>query len=887
MISNTSPTDSFLPPKLPNVDTVTLSNGLKCILIQDHSNPVLCLQIYIRTGSVKEQDGQHGYSHFLEHLCFKATEDFPRNGISSYASGLGAMLNAYTDYDCTCYYVLIPAEQMDAGLYILSQLVMHPSFLRSDIESEKDIIIEEIRQYENEPEQDFIEYIQVHHFEKSPLKRPVLGDVSSVRKANLKKLTNFYKSHYHPYNSFIVLCGDFSKQQAEVALNKYYAHWDATQNEYPAISSDTEPELPEAKRLFRKRTAGEELIAITLPELCEAHPLADPMLIAMRYFAIGKSSRLFKRLVEQEKLCSSVKVSSLSGLLSGISVIHICPIGNKHNHHILEIVRNEYNLLIKYGIPNEELSLIKKDIIHSWIYGFEGVENTANQIAAEEFIGNLDKYTAYCQNISAITHNDVKKALELYWTPGNISIYHQGSKELADFTSFSFNSTDVQSSLLHDDSWHHDVSITNSESVNVQNKSAIDIKQISDHHYQLTLSGGMKLLYQQQAQTNISGFSIASHISQLCESEHERGLNFFCTTLMLYGTEHHTHEQLMRLSRQHGFNIRVIHHLDSTTFRGKCRTAELETALATLSEIIMKPKFDAGHLSLLKAAALDGIKRDNDYPVSYAYQKWFQMLVGRRSNLSRSTGNTSDIRAITLNKVTSWYHRWCINRDFCLGIVSSLDPHVVGEMCEKYFCSVNTSETSLDINASWQSVRTHSKKQHRLTDQAIIHLGGFASPASKREENAAFHVLAHILGGDISSRFFDVIREQNALAYQTGFDFSSIQDLGFWNAYAFCDPKYYKQCLKLMQEIIYDVCINGVTAKELRDAIQYLISMNRFDNESVSYTASSMASLAALGYEADYYLKRESRLMSVSLDTINQIASQAFSEDNQFLHILV
>lgn len=880
-------TDNCLSPTLPDINSITLSNGLKCILVPNESNPVLCLQIYIKTGSVKEKSGQHGYSHFLEHLCFKATDEYPANSISRFASSLGGMLNAYTDYDCTCYYILLPSDQISSGLHILSQLVMHPSLLSDDVESEKDIIIEEIKQYENEPEQDFIEYIQVKHFETSPLKRPVLGTVRSIRQATAKKIAKFYTDHYHPGNAFIVVSGDFPLVEIEHLIDKHFGAWKGTTREIENQITDLEPELPMAKIMFRKKNMGEEFLAITFPELCEAHPLSDAMLVAMRYFAIGKSSRLFKRLVEQEKLCSSIKVSSLSGLLSGVSVVLLCPIGNKSYSKIMDVIRDEYQCLMQYGIPQEELVMVQKDIIHNWIYGFEGVENTANQIAAEEFIGNLASFQQYCANINKINNEDVCNAISRYWAPTNISIYHQGSSALMQVSEFCISIGGANSSAkCHVAPLNVELPPLGSNQQCPTDKLS-DIIEIDEDYYYAELSGGMKLHYKKLPKSSVSGFALSSHISQLCETPQQRGTNFFCSTLLLYGTEYHTHEQLMRFSREHGFNIRVVHHLDSTTFRGKCLKDNLEKSLATLAEVIHYPKFDADHLKLLKASALDGIRRDNDYPVSYAYQKWFQMLVGRNSNLFRSTGNASDIRAISLKDVRAWYHAWNVNRDFCLGIVSSHEPHQVVEICEKYFHKAPHRVSSLVSRAQWEPSVNRCVKQHRETDQAIIHLGGFASTAHKRDENAAFHVLSHILGGDISSRFFEIIREQNGIAYQTGFDFTSIKELGFWNGYAFCDPQNSSQCIAIIKNILNDVCTIGIEESELTDAIRYLICMNKFDGESVSYTASSMSSLAALGYEPDYYIKREERLMAVNIETINRVAAEAFRADNQYLHILV
>lgn len=886
-------------PSTPTPQQLILANGLKLIHVQDSSNPVLCLQLYIKAGSVKEKPQHRGYSHFIEHLCFKSTLDFPNNELSRFASSLGGMLNAFTDYDCTCYYLLLPREQLSAGMHILSQLARASNFSTNDVAMEKDIILEEIKQYENDPEPDFIEFVQNSYFNKSPLKHPVLGTVKTVSEAKYRSLRDFYHRHYRPDNSFLVVCGDFQADELCGTVEEYFGSWQSKRSPIP-YPEGLEPEMNKFKAVFRRRDRGEEFLAIVMPELSEIHPESDALLIAIRYLAIGKSSRLFKRLVEEEKLCSGVKVSSLSGVLSGASVILFCPIGRKAVPRILQLFKEEYHALMQSGIPEDELELVKRDIIHSWIYSFEGMENLANLVAAEEFIGNLDLLHTYGNRIATLGMCEVFHAMRTYWPANALSIYHEGAVSIGAFSRFSLADATARpegnSGLPAGKDYQPLAGIEEDllpkrTSTNLSRGTRELLSrgtQELHQHYQIVLSNGMQVQFRQLKSKSVSGFSLSTPISQLCESPLQRGINFFCTTLLLYGSQKRSHEELMRFSRAHGFNIRAIHHLDSTSFRGKCQSGNLKIALAMLSELVSLPSFDADHLRLLTSSALDGIRRDNDYPVSYAYQKWFKMLVGEQSNLYRSTGNPSDIRAIKLRDIQAWFNSWVLPRDFAMAIVGAHEPQEITDICEELFGQHKGSATpGFKQVPIYTAGQLKERVQKHETDQAIIHLGGWACPSAKREENAAFHVLSHILGGDISSRFFDILREKYGFAYQTGFDFSSISELGFWNAYAFCDRKDYRKCARLMQDILADLVDKGIEPSELESTKQYLIGMNRFDYESVSYSASSMSNLAALGYEPEFYLSREQRLREVSCETINKIAREWLLPDNQYMHILV
>jgi len=611
----------------------------------------------------------------------------------------------------------------------------------------------------------------------------------------------------------------------------------------------------------------------------------------MRYLAIGKASRLFIRLVEKEKLCSSVKVNSLCGMLSGASAVCFTPLSSKNIPAIISIFAEELARLAVNGIPTHEMHLIKQDIIHSWIYSFEGMENLANLVAVEEFIGNLARLHSYGERINAISMDQVYQVVRKYWKPNFFTIFHEGDKPVPNYEEIASQIKKVKLVVRQNPrskkSPKTTPSILNSSPLSLQPNPTNHATQIDDNHYQIYLSNGMQVLYRKLPCKSVSGFSLSTHISQLSETEVTFGHNFFTSAMMLYTTQFHSHEQLMHIGRENGFNIRVIHHLDSTSYRGKCQTANLDKALSTLAEIIRYPRFDVRHLSLLRFAALDSIRRDNDYPVSYAYQKWFKLLAGNNSNLFRSSGNPDRIRSIKLHDIAAWAAGWTLNRDFCLAIVGNHELNYITDLCESLF-GFKQSETSLLLNkVLYTNSDRHFQKQYRDTDQAIIHLGGFATPASNRAENAAFHLLAQILGGDISSRFFDILREQHGLTYQTGFDFSSINDLGFWSAYAFCGRRDYAKCIALMQDIIGDISVNAISAEELERAKRFLIGMNRFDFESVSYSASSMSNLAALGYEPQYFLERERRINNVTPTLIKEIAGKWLAKSDQYLHILV
>ncbi len=851
------------------IDELRLPNALTLYYHQDHANPIVCLQLYIRSGSASETSRHFGYAHFLEHLVFKTTQKYRDNQISNLASAKGMVLNAYTDFDATCYYLMLPREELALAMDFLAQMAYHANFSEPDIQNEKDIIIEEINQYDSDPEMSFIEHIQATYFRRSPLSHPVLGSQHSVSSATLGTLKAFYRKYYRPSNAFLVVSGDIDKSELTQIFTVAFSSW----MDQPIKRPQVKCEWRRQHLLESRIKQGQDLIALALPELPEVHPDSEALHVAIRHLAIGKSSLLHKELVETRKLCSYVKVSSISGLIPGVSVILLAPTQARHKKRILDVIMSQLETILHQGIPDGAMKLVKKDIIHSWLYSFDGVEHKADLIAAEVFNKDLSRIQSYGNLVQAIDNDHVISAVNSYWSPSTWAVYHQGPTD--------FHYIPGKRIIQNTDPVIDDYDPA-------RNGCSLEVilgrSEISEfHHY--VLPGGMKVVYNYVPSRPICGFALSSPLCQL--NEKIPGQNYFSGALCLFGTRQHNHAELMRMSREKGLNIRVQHHLDSTLFRGKCHVQDLPDALSLLSEIVTEPVFDEHYLDILKTAALDSIRREMDFPASLAYNHWFGSVFGKNNNLLRATGEASDIKALTLADCISWYESWHLGRDFSLCIVGSIEPNMLKELCERFFSCPVTDDPPLPQFPEYYRQKAGKKVQYKHKEQSIVHIGGYACPASRRSDNSAFHVLAQILGGDLSSRMFSILRETHGYAYQTGFDFASIEDLGFWYAYAFSDPKDHKACLKTSMNILDDLILNGVSAEELKAAQNYLISVNRYDTESVSFRAATIANLISLGYDLDFYLQRETRIASTSLVQVHALAREWLHPDNRYIHVMV
>jgi len=851
-----------------------LSNNLKYIYQPGNSEPVICLKLYIKIGSAWEKEDEAGFSHFMEHLTFKSTVKFPFNQIAAYISKLGGSINAYTDFDCTCYYISLPSEFVMEGLEVLAELAFHSTFTKEDVEVEKDIILEEMVQNTLDPETNFLQFVQDAAFTDYPLKRPILGTKESIKKASYKELRSFYHKYYQPHNSFLVIAGEAEFNQLKSMIEELFGDWNShSKLIFPDFKQFLEPIFPPLPYL--SKSSSQLFIAFVLPELSDKHPLSNAMLIAIRYLAIGRSSRLFKRLVEGEKLASAVKVSSISGIMTGVSAIVVYPINEKSIPRIINIFQVEYQSILQGELDLNEIELIKKDVINTWRYGFECMEDLAEMIGDEEFIEGYENLYNYDEKIEPLQLEDIKKVITQYWQPSYLQIIqqtpHPGSLSLPEKLSYKkINITSPIPELKIPASLTHPV----------------PYKSIRPDFYSVKLANRLSLLYRYLPNRPISGFALATDICQLNEEKNQHGLNYLCSSALLHSSINYNAEEILSLYRLYGVSLKVEHSLDTTIFRGKCFHKELLPALTLLEELIFHPAFEEQYIKLLKTAAIDMLRRDKQVPYNEAFYHWFYLLFGKNSPYGRYSGNISDLKRHNLESVVNWYKTNYRPEHFSLAVIGSLEPDKFFSIAPQIFKEPAPSENWTGKNPEPPyPIKKHKIIAHKSSPQAIIHLGGFAPAAKDRVDSTAFYLLAQIIGGDMDSRLFNLVREQKGFAYQTGFEYNCAHSIGYWFAYAYCEPEVYKQCLELILQILQEVKENGVTETELLNAQNYLCGMNRFEAENASAQAMSISSLSALGYEPEYYFQREERIRSVDLKTISHLAKNWLTKDNIWIYI--
>ena len=839
------------------VNKKVLENGFSVISSVDNSNPLISLQLYVKMGSTREKPSEAGFSHFTEHLVFKSTQKFPENKIMEQVSFLGGNINAYTEFDTTCFYLTLPSEYLDEGIDILTQIVRYANFSDEEFESERKVVIEEFKQYQDDPEDFFIEEIAKFYFKKNNYRNPIIGNLERLQSCKPDELRSFYKKYYSPSNAFLIVTGDINEKELDKILEKYFAFWEQKKIDKLPLMKEDFPNMPEFHTWHKD--ISRDMLAFVLPDLAETDTDANALALAAKNFGIGKNSRLFHRLFQIEKIIDTIKVHSLSGLNSGITIFLVMPKKNADLKRITEIFIQELNLLYHYGLSELEVKEKKRELIHYYRYSYEYVETIATGLGNEEVLSDYTRFLRYEETINKIDKKSVDRAIRRYYKPCSLFIYHLG-KENTDKKTFM--------DLLK----------------KCERKS--DRIETKLDFYKTTLPNGMNIIFKRIKGKPTIGISLSFRVSQLNETSKNLGINVSTSSLLLYGNENSSYKQLMNFCTSNGINLGISPGLETTNLRMKCFTDMLPSSLEIISDILQKPLFPKQHFENLRNTFISGMDRISDFPQYYANHLWRQMFFGKKSNMVSREGMKSTLRALSRKQLINWYHQHYVPSNMHLAIVGDFDFTQIEAICEQLFSNMENK----DYKSEQKIILTPSEKkiQHlrKGLNQANINLGGWAGNITKQADNTAFHVLANIIGGDSNSLLFEELREKRGLSYASHFSYTSLMEKSYFELSTLVDKDREDEAMDVIMTILEKVKKKKFSAKELQRTKNYIRGQRLMDEESALSQAQNISILESIGLGYKFYLERDKRLENVTLDQLQKLAEKYFNEDNYYIHIM-
>ena len=418
-------------PKRLDYTMTTLPNGMQVVLLEDHSTPIVHVEVWYHVGSKNERRGRTGFAHLFEHMMFKGSKNVEPEGHPSWISSIGGQSNAHTTEDATVFWETVPAQYLPLVLWLEADRLATLRIDEDVFKTEREVVKEERRmRIDNQPYGRLNELIYDQAFTVHPYKHPTIGSMKDLEAASIGDVRDFFRTYYVPNNATIVIVGDFNSAEALALVTKYLGRVPKSDRPVPRDIPKEPPQLKE------RRVRLEE--SWPLPAVVVAHhitfdgdPDSYPLHIASKVLSDGQSSRIQRKLVYEKQLALAAfgggNIIEDPNLFYAVAIVQP---GHTTEETINALIA-ELDGLRSEPITTAELQQAKNQFARDYIFGRESNKDKAGQLGHAAVI-HKDIKTADGEFdiFMNITQADVQRVARKYFTPENrlvVTIMPKGS----------------------------------------------------------------------------------------------------------------------------------------------------------------------------------------------------------------------------------------------------------------------------------------------------------------------------------------------------------------------------------------------------------------------------------------------------------------------------
>lgn len=399
-----------------------LPNGIKVLVKQVYPARVANLGVWVKVGSVNESDRVAGISHFIEHMLFKGTEKRAVGQIAKEIHGCGGYMNAFTDFECTCYWIVLPSKYLDVALDVQADAFLNSTFDEVELHKECQVIIEELKMYEDRPEAFAFEKLMPMAYKKHPYGRPIIGFEPTLRSTTRQDLFDYFHDHYQAGNMFITLVGDVEPTRS---IRKIKNAFKSMPKGSPKMTLPAEPPQTE----FRKSQIDGDIARTHIQMAFHVPEATHEDLHALRVLATllgeGRSSRLSQSLREKNQWVDSAQAGIFAQRDPGLFYTSFV-LEDRHVENVEKGAWHEIERLKKELISPEELLKAQNMTESEYVFAQETVEGQGRNLGYYEMLGDYTLGEKFLKKLFQVKPEDVRNAAQKYFKRENCSeiVYH-------------------------------------------------------------------------------------------------------------------------------------------------------------------------------------------------------------------------------------------------------------------------------------------------------------------------------------------------------------------------------------------------------------------------------------------------------------------------------
>ncbi len=860
-----------------------LENGMTVLVYPVHTIPHVSLQIWYNVGSKDENVGEKGIAHLIEHMIFKGTQgknslNLSESDINVVTHMLSGSCNAFTAYDYTGYLFNLPSQNWKEALPIMADCMLNASFKDDHLSSELKAVIQELKLRKDNYGLSLAEAMIGAIFNDHPYHYPIIGFKQDLWSVQGKDLLSFYKKHYHPNNATLVVVGDVDPADVIKQAEHYFGHLNKHATYTKQQFYHSKDMISKSITLYRDVQQPIAMVAWTLPGLqAKNKSLIDTV---VRILGSGKGSRLYKKLVDEQQLATSLDCFYWDILFEhSLLFVVFEPTDPRSVDKIIALIQQEIDLVAKDGVTDKELERGTKKARMAYYDQLEDTEHQASEIG-KYFLATGDEQYAfnYIQDDIMALKAEIQSLLarhcrSSYMHTGKVLPLKATEKKewaslqkTSDAEDFKILATHQRATPIEQPSYAHKVT----------SKPAVPFhfpKPIKDK-----ASNGLKLLYYNNATTPKINLELRFKAKDYYDPEDKPGLYNFVMSMITEGTQKYTASAFAEELETRGMALHAYPGGISMVMLAD----DFERGLELLLEVLTKAVFHEEEIEKVRLQIGAEIKNFWDDPKSFSGQLIREHIYKGHPYSKNTLGTEASINSITRDDLINFYKKYISPQNATLAIVGDTERYDVPGVVEKVLSSWQGQAVE-DVTFSTLNAPVACEITHPINRDQVVLCFVAPSIARKHKDFDALQVFDQILSGGVlgsmHSRLFQ-LREQSGLFYSIGGSLvtSANEQPGMAVIKTLVSLDRVQEAEKAIKNTLKHVA-DKVTEQEFAEAKDAILNTLMLNFESNASIAASFLFLDRYGFTNDFFDNRVNDLASITIPEMQAAVKRVLKTD--------
>lgn len=866
-----------LPPI--NYTEFKLRNGLRVIFHEDHSTPIVGVNLWYHVGSKNEVPGKTGYAHLFEHMMFQGSKNYDDDYFKPIQEA-GGTLNGSTNPDRTNYFEVVPSNFLELALFMEADRMggLLDVLNEAKLANQRDVVMNEKRQnYDNRPYGLIGAKINETLYPPDhPYHWLTIGSLDDLTAASLEDIKGFFRRYYTPRNASLAIAGDFNPVEARRLVEKHFG-------KIPSGPAVTRPNSPQPKLTESKGIVMQDRVTLpriylvwpTTPAYDKDEPAADTL---ANILGVGKSSRLYKTLVYDRQIAQQVSANNSSQEIAGRFQIVATARPGKTLEELESAINAEIEKIKKEGPTQEEVDRSYNATEAGFIFGMQtvaGKNDQLNQYAT--FVGKPGYFQQDLARARRVTQEDVKRVANTYLIEHRLkaTVLPRGKENRSSEPSAETTATATPPAAA--------TQTASNRSGGETSKWKLPTRK-PDPHLTLPriqrrqLSNGLEVVIVEHHELPVVTMNLVVKSGAAADPQNRAGLASLTADLLDEGTKKRSALEISNSLIDIGARLATSADWDSSSTNLTTVTRHLDRALDIYADVVTNPAFLDDELKRTRAQRLASVKQQKDDAATIANIVYASILYGRNHPYGHpAIGDEDSLTAVKAADVRGFYETFYRPNNATLIVVGDVKPATILPQIERAFAgwqkgAVPTTEIPAAQNRERAGIYIVDRPG---SAQSVINIGQ-VGVARSTPDYFPLLVLNTMLGGQFVSRINLNLREDKGYTYGARTSFDYRRGAGPFSASAPVFTKVTKESVaELMKELRGIRGEIPITEKELEFSKQAIIRGYPRGFETPGQMANRLSDVVLYDLPDDYFNSYIQKVRAVTLDDVQRVANRS------------